>query len=641
MKRILILLTFSIPFSLFAQFVNPDEYKATRKSAKNEKIDIYYNKQLDKYDLYFVKLDIEVSDQSTYISGNASLEAKATESLDTLLFDFSNYMTIDSVLINDSKLTVNHQNNIIEYVFINPLAINEKFKVQIFYHGTPSGGGVSNSYSSEWSKNVTWTLSESFHAYEWWPCKQVLSDKIDSTHIFLTCDADCKAGSNGLLTNIVDLPNNKKRFEWKSNYPINYYLISFSVAEYQEYNIYANPEGSDSVLIQNFIYNTSGCLEYYKSDIDNTSDFIELYSDKFGLYPFSNEKYGHCLAEIGGGMEHQTMTTLGNFGYLLVAHELGHMWFGDYVTCATWQDIWINEGFASYTEYVALENLQSLTDANNWMNTAHTYAFQEALRSIYIPFAEAFDEGRIFNYKLSYKKGAAILHTLRHEINNDELFFSSIREYLNIYADSVATGDDFKNVMESETGIDFDPFFDQWYYGKGYPRFDVGYSQTNDTLYLTVSETASSSQTPLFQLYVDYKIYYSTGDTTLRLFQSKNTEIFEIPFSKQISNIIVDPDNWIANTQGTVTSTESLENNKDLFIFYPNPAQDYITINFNFKLVGGEKQIEIIDVNGRLINTYKTFNEVLPIDVSNLSEGIYFIKVISLNNINSYKFIKQ
>ena len=153
------------------------------------------------------------------------------------------------------------------------------------------------------------------------------------------------------------MPGNKLRYEWKSNYPIAYYLISFAVSEYQEYNIYAHPAGmgGDSLLIQNFIYDAPGCLDYYKAGIDETVGMVELFSDLYSLYPFHQEKYGHCLTAIGGGMEHQTMSTMGNFNFGLVAHELGHMWFGDNVTCATWSDIWINEGFATYTDYLARE----------------------------------------------------------------------------------------------------------------------------------------------------------------------------------------------------------------------------------------------------------------------------------------------
>ena len=643
MKHLFILLIVLISITVQAQNTNPESYKSERKLNLKSEINLYYNPVLDNYDLHFVKLDLEISDESTYISGNAILHLTAVTNFDTLLFDFKDEMIVDSMLINDNKINFERTPYTISHIFDTPINQNDEIKAQIYYSGTPVsyGGGVTNRFNSQWSKSSTWTLSESFHAYEWWPCKQVLSDKIDSTHIFLTCDNDCMAGSNGLLTDVVDLPENKKRFEWKTNYPMNYYLLSFAVAEYQDYSVYAKPEGIDSLLIQNFIFNSTGCLDFYKDDIDKTIDFIELFSDKFGLYPFPNEKYGHCLTSLGGGMEHQTMTTIGSFEYTLVAHELGHMWFGDYVTCASWQDIWINEGFASYLEYIALENLEPLRSAINWMADAHTRIIDRPSGSVYIPFEDANYESRIFNYALSYKKGAAILHILRHEINNDELFFSSIREYLSIYANSVATGDDFKEVMEVETGVDLTAFFDQWYYGKGYPQFNIEYTQLNDTLYFTVNEKTSSSLTPLFQMHVDYTVYHEKGKTNLRLYQSKNSETFVIPLKDKVSNIIVDPDNWIVNTTGTIDSVESPGDSKDLFSFYPNPASDNLYLDFNLKLHGKEKLIEIIDVNGRMIKKINTKDDKLPIDISFLSNGFYFIKVISLNNTYSYKFLKQ
>ncbi|HRW63656.1 MAG TPA: hypothetical protein P5132_09220, partial [Bacteroidales bacterium] len=280
MKKILFYLLTFTSIQVVAQTDHPEYFKSIRSNNLKSGIQIYYNPVLDKYDLYFLKLDIEVSDKSTYISGNAVLEATAVKTLDTLLFDFSTYMTVDSVFINNQKVSFSHSNNTIRYIFNPAIAVNENIKAQIYYHGTPDpyGGGVTHTYDSNWGKDVTWTLSESFHAYEWWPCKQVLSDKIDSAYIFLTCDNDCMAGSNGLLTNITDIAGNKKRYEWKTYYPINYYLISYAVAEYQDYSLYAYPEGSSPILIQNFIYNTSGCLEQNKSSIDNTADFIELFS---------------------------------------------------------------------------------------------------------------------------------------------------------------------------------------------------------------------------------------------------------------------------------------------------------------------------------------------------------------------------
>src|SRR4030042_2366906 len=125
-----------------------------------------------------------------------------------------------------------------------------------------------------------------------------------------------------------------------------------------DYSIYSRPEEAEEpVLVQNFIYNDSASLSANRELIDNTAAMIELFSDLFTVYPFKDEKYGHCVAPMGGGMEHQTMTSLSGFNFDLVSHELAHQWFGDLVTCSTWQDIWINEGFASYSEYIAIDSL--------------------------------------------------------------------------------------------------------------------------------------------------------------------------------------------------------------------------------------------------------------------------------------------
>jgi len=175
-----------------------------------------------------------------------------------------------------------------------------------------------------WGNQVTWTLSEPFSAYEWFACKQSLKDKADSCDVNITLPSNSMAGSNGLLINTVNL-GATKRFEWKHRYPIDYYLISISVAEYVEYNVYANPVGATNpILIHNFIHNNSGTLPNFQTDINETADFMELFSDLYGMYPFADEKYGHCMAPLSGGMEHQTMTTQGFFNAGLTSHELAH-----------------------------------------------------------------------------------------------------------------------------------------------------------------------------------------------------------------------------------------------------------------------------------------------------------------------------
>ena len=230
---------------------------------------------------------------------------------------------------------------------------------------------------------------------------------------------------------------------------------------------------------------------------------------------------------------------------------------------------------------------------------------------------------------------------LRYHINNDSIFFASIRQYLNEFADSVATGDDFINSMENSSGIELKDFFNQWYYGKGYPRFDVDYTLQNDTLYLTVTQSTSSSTTPLFKTFVDYKISYPGGDTTVRLFQSANIENFKIPFKKQITYITVDADNWILNSKGTIDSIDSPENNSNLFKIYPNPANDNLNLLFNTKLFDAEKTISIYTINGQLLRTFSTKSESYIANVSEIPNGICFIRIESAGYSYTHKFAKQ
>ena len=149
-------------------------------------------------------------------------------------------------------------------------------------------------------------------------------------------------------------------------------------------------------------------------------------------YPFSEEKYGHAMAPMGGGMEHQTMTTLQDFGFFLVAHELAHQWFGDHITCGNWQDIWINEGFASYMEYVAAQELLGQEAADGWMTNAMSVAKSRTRGSVFVPEEGVEDEYRLFDYALSYKKGAILLHMIRYELDDDDLFFGALRQYLGL-----------------------------------------------------------------------------------------------------------------------------------------------------------------------------------------------------------------
>jgi len=470
---------------------------------------------------------------------------------------------------------------------------------------------------------VTYTLSEPLNARDWFPVKQVLEDKIDSVTFNLVCDRELMAGSNGLLVNIEEAGNDHI-MTWKTHYPIAYYLISFAVADYVDYSFYAPlSDENDSVLVQNFIYDSEQVLADWKEGIDETGPLITLYSQLLEDYPFALEKYGHSMAPLGGGMEHQTMTSIQDFSFTLVAHELAHQWFGDHITCGNWQDIWINEGFASYMEYIASEHLLGQEAADDWMEKAISIALGEKSGSVYVPEDQVEDEYRLFSYGLSYKKGAILLHMIRFILEDDDLFFQVLRTYLSRYRDGVATGEDFRNVLEEQSQMDFSCFFQQWYYGEGYPVFQLFWDQLGDSLEIRIEQTGTApGKTPLFQVPFELEIIFSDGTTRrVRLMQESNIEESTVPVDGMVERIVFDPDNHLL-----ATSTVSQKLPEGLpYRFGPNPVTGELNIRFSNRLL--INAVRITSLSGREI--FKTTNAANPLtlNLSTLADGPYLIEL--------------
>lgn len=520
----------------------------------------YQYPSMDKYDVKYLKLDLSVEAGSTFISGTALTRAKVLQPLDSFNIELRNNMVVDSVYINGVRK--NFQRGI-DYVFVplSPsLPAGSTVSALFYYRGTATTGVYAGTNGSN-DLIYTATLSESYQAREWFPAKQILQDKIDSADIWIKTSSSYKVGSNGLLVAVVDSPNNKKQYQWKTRYPMNYYMPSIAIGNYREYLNYAKPAAMapDSVLIQHYIVDDNAYFNSVKPNLDKTPAFIEKYSELFGLYPFKDEKYGHCHAYIGGGMEHQTMSTMSSFGSTIIAHELGHQWWGDRVTCASWNHIWLNEGFASYCEYLAIENLPALfptITAAAYMQGVHSNVLSSAGGSVYVPDASLFDENRIFSGRLSYNKGSAIIHTLRFEMQDDNLFFQTLKNYQQQFKDSVATADDFKQVAEVTSGKNFTDFFNQWYYGEGYPTFNITYlMQGTDSIILIVNQAASAPGiTPFFKGLYEFTITSAQGDTTVKAYISSNDQFIKFKYSKTPNGIVVDPNNWVLNVTGTITN---------------------------------------------------------------------------------------
>lgn len=589
--------------------------------------------ETEKYNVNYYKLDLNLINTSTFLSGKVRMDATARIYVDSALIELFQTFNISNIRVNGNPVSYSRVKSAIKVpIFKNA---GENFTIETEYSGLPpssatnplGGSGMSYKKSPSWGNHVVWSLSEPFSAYEWFPVKQSLKDKIDSSDVSITVPDTCMAGSNGKLVSVDTLGNGYLRFNWKNRHAIDYYLISVAVARYVEYNIYAHPVGiNDSILIQNFIYNNPQTLAAFKTEIDKTVPFLELFSNYYGLYPFASEKYGHCMAPISGGMEHQTMTTQGFFEKKLTAHELAHQWWGNNITCSSWSDIWINEGWASYSEYIMLENLYPAEKVGH-MNTVHNNIMKQPNGSVWC--LDSLNEGRIFDSRLTYDKGAAIIHTLRYIMNNDSLFFSITREFQNKFSDSVASGNEFKKFLENKTGINFNLFFEQWYYGEGFPKYTLKWKQDNSDLLINIQHTTSTNTiTPLFStpLEIKFKRQFQS-DTTIRFNINSNNDFFTITNIGQItSNISIDPSNYIVNQVTSIQQDNNLEitenpNTANAFVF-PNPSNG----SFRIANLNQNSEINIYSLNGVLIlNTEISPNEIVT--TKNLDQGNYILEI--------------
>ena len=636
----LLFILIAVPLHMFSQF----SMFSTRKSRNIPFITATapgYSLQEEKYDVSFYFIDLEVTNQSTYIKGSVTILAhRIAVSIDTFVVELSQKLAVDSVFLQENKCSnYLQENNLLKIDLSGSEKTSAEYKLEIFYHGLAGSGGfysgISSMTATPWKQKVTYTLSEPFQAKDWFPVKQNLRDKADSSWVFITVDSTLKVGSNGLLRDIKKLADGRRRFEWKSNYPVAFYLLSFSAGNYIDYSFYAPLDADDSVLVQNYLYDSPG-IDTVKYIINQTPALLKLFSDDFGTFPFIKEKYGHCMAPMGGGMEHQTMTTIAGFDFGIVAHELAHSWFGDYLTCGTWQDIWINEGFASYSEYIALDALKSHEEAVKWLAQAQNYSINYPLGGVYLSPEESRNVQRIFNSSLTYKKGGAIIHMLRYEINNDSHFFAIIRDYVKSFANSNATGEDFMHIVERNTGENFEWFFNQWYYGKGFPCFVTGWRQQGDTLVLNSSQTTSAPDPAFFKTHLDYRIHYMDGETDdFTVLYEKPEEIFRHLTKKEILSVQVDPENNVLKNAMVYRIADLTK----IFSASPNPFKN--SINIVFRSTNKKHDITLTGIHGNVIISQSSDPGDVTLDVSYLSPGIYLLQVVEDGIKYTEKVVRQ
>lgn len=657
MKKIFLIPFFLLTSILLAQQEIPIWVKSEMKRAEKKLSVSKINYPGDsRFDVKYYKLDLRINHQNQTIAGNVRIDALSdTNNLNTIFIDLASSLIVDSIKMGNNILSFSRNS---DKIFINlnsSFNKGQKFSITIYYNGVPSSSGFGSfTFGTRQGGNPSiFTLSQPYGTKDWWPCKDTPGDKADSADIWFTVSNPLKAVSNGKLISVINNGDGTSTYKWKVSYPIAQYLISLAASDFVQYDNYYIYSELDSMPVNHFLYPETFSISM-KNLLDLTPEMIEVFAQRFGEYPFIREKYGHAEFGWSGGMEHQTCSSMGFWSDWIIAHELAHQWYGDAITCKDWNNIWLNEGFATYSEGLWAEAKQGIQAYNSFISGKMGIA-KSAVGSVYV--TDISSVGSIFNYARTYAKGAIILHMLRG-IVGDSVFFNILRTYT--YHPSVAYGvavtEDFQQIAEAVSGKDLDYFFNQWIYGENYPKYMVGWStnQVSDTLtYLNVQINQQMNSNPAFftmpiQMLVKR---FGLSDTTVILFNNQQNQNFQVPIRGAITSVQFDPNNLILkdvtlaydNDDNYISLEYKLNQN------YPNPFNPSTHISWQSS-VGGWQTLKVYDVLGNevttLVDEYREagiheieFNVVETRRSVSLPSGVYFYQLKAGDFVQTKKMI--
>lgn len=625
-------------------------------------------------------------DSTKYIRGTVTTKflTKASN-VSTITFD------LNKTSFNNTGLVVKYHGNTITKSFptsgnVNlltitlptPLANNVLDSVTISYRGVPpaaSGQALGYQKTSFNASNYIYTLSESYEDKDWWPCKADMQDKVETMDITVSSPSAFKVATQGKLFKTVVSGTNTK-YTYRHQYPIASYLVSICVAKFTEFNRTPVTIGNTSVPIIYQLFNRSS----YTS-ILNALDFckleLQLFSSKFGDYPFKNEKFGVYEFGFSGGMEHQTNIGLSSGGltsWSTIAHEVAHQWFGDAVTCKTWNSLWLNEGFASYMEVLAAEQIPSLGVSALSRRTSLKSSARTTTVPVYI--ANVSNSNTVWtgaNTTAVYDRGAMIVSMLR-TLSGDTKFFEATKNYVTDPSLAYKSADTNNLKQHFETalgGANLSGFFTDWVNGVGTPSYALEWNNVGTSITLKLNQTRSSnSNVTYFRMPVAIRVKNASGTSqdiivydnggnlslagngTIGTPTGTNKITITLPFTP--STVQFDPDNVTIAT-GTVTYNSALtqkgiieevaEMEKEQTLktqIYPNPSSGEFNANVFSEDTNEPIIMDVVNEMGSVMEHQENLKSNQPISFgSNLSTGIYILHFSQGKKQFSTKVIKK
>ncbi len=658
MRKLFYLLVLSAFVGLLAiqlpaqQIIEKGSWLCSQKALHNYSMsaqadDGYFPKAFDvlKYDL---DIDIWHCYQFPYthnFNGKLVITFRADSAINTVKLDAANF-SMDILSVSLAGISFAHSNDKLLITLDRVYQPAEEFQVEIkYFHKNVED------YAFYVKNGWVFTDCEPEGARKWFPCYDRPSDKA-KWKLKAKVPATVRLGSNGDLADSTRLADTIW-YTWNSEENVATYLdvISSRVNYNLDIVNWTNPNNPLQVVPIRFYYNPGEDPSFIKSIIGNMTTF---YSQTFCDHPFTKNGFATLNDEFAwGGMENQTLTSLcpNCWSEMLVAHEFAHQWFGDMITCATWADIFLNEGFATYTESLWLENTQGyaaykqdvLSNANYYLSANPGWAISNPDWAINTPSTSV-----LFNYAITYCKGAAVLHMLRYTIG-DSLFFEVLHQYASnpLLQYESATIPDFINTVNTVTGEDYQWFFDEWIYAPNHPLYANTYSfdqlpDGNWAVYFQATQTQTN--TVFFKMPIEIRILGLDGlDTTIRVMNEYNNQPFMFVVNKKPLMLKFDPNNDIVLKQsGLMVGTVALENKGFRAYMAGGHAEDIEATLVVESSKAQPCQVSLIDLTGKTVS--RPFSGQLTaginyirVNTQGLKSGLYLVNVETPGNTQRLK----
>ena len=539
------------------------------------------------FDVLCYNIFLDINPQNEYIIGETELIFRLNEEKSLVYLNLLG-LQVDSVKLDDSAVSFIRDKKGLSIPINSP---HDSLRVQVYYQGRPANDGTGGFFFTD---RWVYTMGEALNSnpsssFRYWvPSHDQPHDKA-AVDLYITVPTGLQVVSNGLLLEKTPV-NEKTLFHWQEHHPIATYLIAVSVGDFaHEQQSYESIDGN---IIPFEYYYYPEHAGFVQKDWQNTGTMMRFFEETFSSYPF--DKYGMVELPVSGAMEHQTMTSYGQnlltgnnkFDYI-VAHELAHQWWGDLVTLKDWREIWLNEGFASYSEALYFEHIGGPEDLKVYMQGLKDLYLKEVRNIGHFPI---YDPEYMWGGTV-YQKGAWILHMLRRQIG-DSSFFNLLRTYAQNFAYKNAAISDFVSLTEKASGQNLDWFFEQWIYDKGFPEIDIDWdlqqlSENRYEIQIELSQTQTTQDFFVFPLEIGIQMKnFIVLDT---LYVEMKNQLFAFETNQEPQNILFDPDGWLLTNiriKSRPLPVGFLENTIALSQNYPNPfiPEEYQSCSIMFQI---------------------------------------------------------